>query len=433
MGFTFRGTLVLVALLSAPATDVHAQASQADEHAALSISLRSFWLSLDDGRKRHAWTENLQVNYESGFTPGAVGFGFDVSPFAALKIERSGNAGNMVHVGADGHERAGRAWAYLGRYDLKVRSGATLVKLGLQQVTNPLLESADDRGLPPTFRGVALVTRFTPTLTFEAGSFDAVMARGHSELQPLTTGYGGVAFPRVSFAGGHWGPNEDGGVSVYVDRADDVWTQAYLGVVQSAGDPARARWTGKLNLYATRDQGRRLQGTIDNLAYSLSLSASRGPFSAALSYQRNLGDQFFDYIAETAGIVLANSGLSDFVAPQERSVQVKGVLDAGPLGWPGFKLTVWATRGRRADAGHGAALHAAPDSLLHTLYWKNGEPVHGGHHEFGVYPSYVVPDGRHKGTRFAFIAAAHRSSPFYADDDLREYKITIDMPSTALQ
>ena len=433
MGFPFRRALVLVALLGATATDVRAQAPQTDDHGALSVSLRSFWLSLDDGRKRHAWTENVQVNYESGFTPGVIGFGVDVSPFAALKVERSGNAGNMVHVGADGHERAGRAWAYLGRYDLKLRSGATLVKLGLQQVANPLLESADDRGLPPTFRGVALATRIAPTLKLEAGSFDAVMARGHSELQPLTTGYGGVAFRRVSFAGARWDPNEDGSVSVYVDRADDVWTQAYLGVVQSAGDPARARWAGTLNLYATRDQGRRLQGAIDNLTYSLSLSATRGPFTAALSYQRNLGGQFFDYIAETAGIVLAGSGLSDFVAPQERSIQLKGVLDAASLGWPGFKLTAWVARGRHADAGRSAALHAAPDSPLHTLYWKNGEPVHGGHHEFGVYPSYVVPDGRHKGTRFAFIAAAHRGSPFYSDNDLREYKLTIDMPFTALQ
>lgn len=397
----------------------------------LQIDLRSFtdWQNVERGIKRHSWTLDTQVNYESGYTRGAIGFGADVSPFVAVRVNSSDNAGNMAHLQADGQASGDRAWAYLGKYDVKARVGDTVVKYGLQRVSNPVLESKDNRGLPPTFRGASVTSAITPSLNVEAGDFNALIGRGRSSLKGLSTEYAGTAFKRIDYAGANWDYSETGSLSVYVNQASDVWNQSYASVTQSIGSTATVQWTGAANFYLTRNQGASRQGPIDSKAYSLSLSAAHGSLTLMAAYQRVLSDQFFDDVNDAWGIALVNAvAAADYNAPHEQSIQLRAVFDCASLGVPGLKLMGWSTTGWGADARNAAGLHTSPDDLQNPLYWVNGQTARGGHHEIGIFPGYTLQDGRFKGTKIGFLGIVYKVSTLYPDSGTHEFKVQVDMP-----
>lgn len=419
----------------AAANPPQAQSSQAksngviaDSH--LNVNLRNYadMLDMKGGPHRHAWVQGAQVNYESGFTQGLIGLGVDASLFGALKLDGGKGAGSMVHIGKDGGGSDQLAWAYPGMYDVKGRISDTVVKYGLQTVTNPFLEPHDNRALPPTFLGVSLVSKDVANMSLEAGSFTKVNARGHTNLTDMTTAYGGVSFDRLSYLGGSWDYAKGGSLSLYANQADDVWRQYYASVEQSVGDPSTIKWTGFGNVYSTHSTGDEKQGHINNNAYSISLSAQHGPHSILFGYQHIMSDQFFDYVSETNGIYLVNSMDVDYNAPHEQSFQARYTFDGKYAGLPGVKAMFWYVTGWGSDASAEASINASASSLLHGLYWQNGQPVHGTHHEFGFIPSYTIQNGRFKDTKVTFMAMWHHGSLHYSDVNNMEYRLVVNVP-----
>ncbi|WJF91940.1 OprD family outer membrane porin [Paraburkholderia bonniea] len=399
-----------------------------DSHLNLLWRNYSDYMEVSNSSHRHAWIQGVQANYESGYTQGLIGFGFDASLFAALKLDGGKGAGNMVHVGKDGDGQNQLAWAYPGMYDIKGRISETVLKYGLQIVSNPFLDPHDNRALPPTFLGASLVSKDVKDMSLEAGSFTKVDARGHTNLSSLSTSYGGVKFSRLSYFGGSWDYAPSGTLSLYADQADDIWRQYYASVSHSIGDPRTVKWSGMANVYSTHDTGAARQGHINNNAYSLTLSAQHGASGLLLGYQQVLGDQFFDYVNETNGIYLSNSMDVDYNAPHERSLQLRYTLDGSYLGVPGLRAMLWGVMGWDADASAGAAANASASSPLHDLYWKNGEPVHGRHHEIGFVPSYTLQSGRFKDTKITFMAMWHVGQAHYSDSNNMEYRLVVNLP-----
>lgn len=377
---------------------------------------------------RHAWVQGLQANFESGYTQGPVGFGFDASLFGALKLDGGRGAHNMVHVGKGGGGANQLAWAYPGVYDVKARVSETVAAYGLQNVSNPFLEPHDNRALPPTFLGASLLSREVEHLSLQAGSFTKVDARGHTNLTELATSYGGVAFKRLSYAGTTWDYSPNGSVSLYADQADDVWRQYYASIQQSLGRVESIKLTGFGNVYSTHDTGSALQGPIRNNACSVALSAQHGPHSLLLGYQKIFGDQFFDYVNETAGVYLVNSMDVDYNAPHEQSLQLRYAFDGKYAGLPGFSAMLWGAQGWGADASALANRYGPNGPAYSAIYFKNGQPVHGRHHEFGFIPSYVVQGGRFRNAKVTLIAMWHVGSAYYSDSGNQEYRVVVTVP-----
>ncbi|MET3135535.1 hypothetical protein AAKU55_005846 [Oxalobacteraceae bacterium GrIS 1.11] len=292
----------------------------------LDVYLRNFseYLQIEDRGNRRAWVQGGQLNFLSGFTEGTIGVGLNASLFGAVKLDGGRGAGNMVHVDASGGGQNKRAWAYFGEYAVKVRApGGVLIKYGLQsQPTNPFLQSYDIRALPPTFRGLSITAAPFDHVTVNAGSFDAVNARGADFLQGLSATSSGIHYNRLSYIGTDWVGGNDAAVSIYASRAADLWNQYFVSASRNMGRLGSAILIGKADGYLTRDQGARLGGAIDNKAYSVSLTAKQGASTVSLSYQQILGEQFFDYLQESSGIFLANAMALDYNAPHERSVQL---------------------------------------------------------------------------------------------------------------
>jgi hypothetical protein len=333
-----------------------------------------------------------------------------------------------VHVGKHGGGSHQTAWAYPGIYDIKARVSETVVKYGLQIVSNPFLEPHDNRALPPTFLGASLLSREVDHLSLQAGSFTKVDARGHTNLSELSTTYGGVRFKRLSYAGLTWDYSPNGSASLYADQADDVWRQYYASLQQSMGAVESMKLTGFANVYSTHNAGSASQGPINNNALSAALSAQRGPHSVLVGYQKIFGDQFFDYVNETAGNYLVNSMDVDYNAPHEQSLQLRYTFDGKYAGLPGFSAMVWGAQGWGADGSAMADRFGPNGPGFGAIYFKNGQPVHGRHHEFGFVPSYVVQSGRMKNTKVTLIAMWHAGSAYSSDSGNQAYRLVVTVP-----
>ncbi len=400
-----------------------------DSHLVLNLRNYSDVQDVQGGPHRHAWVQGAMLDYTSGFTQGPVGFGVDASLYGAFKLDGGEGAGNMVHVAKGGGGSNQFAWGYPGIWDIKARVADTVVKYGLQMTdNNPFFEPHDNRALPPTFLGVSLVSKDLNNTVLQAGSFTKVDPRGHTNLVDLSTSYGGVNFKRFSYVGGSWDYSPNGSLSLYANQADSVWRQYYGSVQQSFGDPSTIKWTGFANIYSTHSVGGGLEGPINNNAYSVSLAAQHGAHSLFIGYQQILGDQFFDYVNETNGIYLVNSMDVDYNAPHEKSFQVRYGFDGKYAGLPGAKAMLWYALGWGADASVSAAANASPASPLNGLYWKDGQPVHGSHHEFGFIPSYTIQSGRFKDTKISLSAMWHHGSKYYSDPSNSEYRLVVGMP-----
>jgi hypothetical protein len=383
---------------------------------------------------RHAWVEGLQAKFESGFTQGPIGFGFDAALFGALKLDGGKGARNMVHLGRRGDGANRLAWAYPGMYAVQACISNSLLTYGVQEVSNPFLDPHDNRALPPTFLGAALLSRELKGLALQAGSFSKVIARGQTNLSDLRTTYGGVTFKRVSYAGATWDYAPNGAASLYVDQADNVWRQYYASLQYGVGTPESVKLIGFVNGYSTHETGAALQGPLRNNVYSVSLSAQHGPHALLVGYQKVFGEQFFDYIDETAGVYLVNSMDVDYNAPHEQSLQLRYTFDGKYAGVPGLSAIAWAQQGWGADAsGAGASASAeryGPNGpSFSALYWKNGQPVHGRHHEFGLIPTYVVQSGPLKHAKVTLIAEWHVGSAYYSDSTNQVYRLLVTLPT----
>lgn len=423
------------ALTQKPPTPRSSQASSAGFVADSHFGLE--WRNYTDyyhssGISRHAWVESLQAKFESGFTRGPIGFGIDAALFGALKLDGGRGARNMVYNGRHGDGERRLAWAYPGLYSLKARISDSILKYGLQQVSNPFLDPHDNRALPPSFLGASLLSREVSGLALQAGSFTKADPRGQTNLVDLRTTYGRVSFKRVSYAGATWDYSPDGSVSLYADQADDLWRQYYASLQHAIGNVRSLRVTGFANIYSTHDTGASRQGPIHNNAYSASLSAQHGPHGLLVAYQKILGDQFFDYIDETAGVYLVNSMDVDYNAPHEQSLQLRYTFDGKQAGLPGLTAIVWAQQGWGADTSAGAQRYAQVGAPYDALYQRNGEPLHGRHHEFGFIPTYVVQSGPLRNAKFTLIAQWHVGSAFYSDGTNQVYRLVVTLPTRIL-
>jgi hypothetical protein len=399
-----------------------------DSHLTVSIRTLMGRETIDDTSSKHAWTENFQFNFTSGYTSGLVGLGLDVSPFVMLKVMASDNAGNMAHVNPDGSPGDDRMWAYFGKYLLKMKAGDSVLKYGLQQVANPFLESNDLRGLPPSFRGTSLQSNVASNFNVDLGSFDAYKGRGHTELGKLTTAYGNVRFKRLDYIGGNWAYAKDAKFIAYVSQAQDVWNQSFVSMNGSWGNINSVEWTTAANLYSTNSQGRQLEGEIHNRAMSVAFAGKQGNVELKLAYQKIQSEQFFDFVKDTWGMWLANVFAVDFNAPHEQSLKLTTSIDGNAFGMQGLKLNLWSSFGWGADASVMARKHQRINDPLHSLYWKNGQPIQGKHHDIGSSLNYTVPSGEFKGGVLGLILVRHRSTHFYADNSFGGFRLNFDMP-----
>ena len=223
-------------------------------------------------------------------------------------------------------------WSKMGLGNVKARVSNSTLTVGRQSVDTPMISYIGNRALPSSFQGAFLHSAEFDNLSFDLGTFDRVSPRTEQSLSKFRSEYGnGVETDRASTAGVNYQPFKSLSTSLYATKVDDFWNQYYFGANHVLGDSAVLSLTTGLNYYKTVDTGSKKMGEIDNDTYSLSFGLTHQAHTLSASWQQVNGNEYFDYLHETNGIYLANSLLSDFNGPNEKSLQISYVLNMAPM------------------------------------------------------------------------------------------------------
>lgn len=337
--------LIFGLMLSSVTTGIYAQDFWGDSKVVLDSRILSYnrdWRS-GSGQSYGQETASLtQLKFNSGYTPGLIGFGFDFDAMAALKLNSS-----REHSGVLLKRRTnGDAYNYMGKImpTLKAKVSHTRFDAGSMISRLPVL-LFDGAVLPQVYRGVRLTSREIPDLTFNAGHFTQVMNRSDNHYVPIQIATTNGRYHSISsrgnfdYLGGEYQFRPLQLTSqYYYARFENVYNQQFLGAVKdwSAGPGII---TTDFRYFNSRDEGRQRAGKIDNNLYSGLVSYSAGVHKISASYQHSTGSTAFPYIAGTDPYLTNYQLISTFSEKGEHSWKVQYDYSFKNLGIPGLSVS----------------------------------------------------------------------------------------------
>ncbi|WP_347906621.1 OprD family porin [Pseudomonas grandcourensis] len=400
------------------------------EGATLGVLSRNFYLNSDyrspspTGKSYKAeWAQGFISAFESGFTPGTVGFGLDAHAFVGLKLDGGkGHSGTgLLPVGSDGRSESNYS---SGGGAIKLKASNTTLAFGEMEVESPVFDTADKRLQPEYATGFLLNSREIDGMNLQAGHFTAFKNQDSASGKGDFFGYGAnTEAGGISFVGADLFTQSPVGGALYASDLTDTWHQYYGNLHFKQSEVFL-----DANLYHTRDTGQALAGAIDNTAYSLSGRYTLGAHGFTLAYQKVDGDTPFDFVGGDS-IYLANSiKYADFNGAHERSWQVRYDLDLANFGIPGLKFMTRYVTGDQIDGTHapqGGAYNPF-DPATGTYVPQQGDG--GKHWERDIDLHYVVQSGAAKGLSLQLSHVSHRANAAQAGDDIDRVYVVIQYP-----
>lgn len=398
--------------------------------ATLDVLSRNFYLNSDyrspspTGKSYKAeWAQGFIGAFESGFTPGTLGFGLDAHAFLGLKLDGGkGHSGTgLLPVNDDGRSEGNYS---SGGGALKIRASRTTLAFGEMMVETPVFDTADKRLQPEYANGFLLNSREIDDLNLVAGHFTAFKNQDSSSGKGDFYGYGAnTEAGGITFLGTDLFTQRPVGGALYASELSDTWRQYYANLhLKQPGVFLDA------NLYHTQDTGKALAGAIDNTAFSLSGKYTVAAHAFTLAYQKITGDTPFDFVGGDS-IYLANSiKYADFNGANERSWQARYDLDLGTLGIPGLNFMTRYVMGSQIDGTHapkGGAYNPFDESVGDYMPQQGGG---GRHWERDIDLRYVVQSGTAKGLSLQLSHVSHRANTAQAGDDIDRVYVVIQYP-----
>jgi hypothetical protein len=425
----FTATMPLMAQ-----ADEQAKAEGFIEGSSLNLHFRNAYFNrnnLNTGvRDNREWGQGFVARFESGYTPGTIGFGLDAHAMLGLKLDGGGgHAGTSIlpshfknedELGAAPHSfsTAGAA--------VKLKAFDTELKAGDLFLTNPVIAGGETRMLPQTFRGVSLTNTSVDGLLLEGGQVSFTKPYNQSGHRRIDTYYGALQDNRdsdhLSWAGASWSGSENITTNLYAAELKDIWNQYYVDFDYTYVVNDLVSLNPGVHFYHTQDTGQALLGDIDNNTFSLHFTVNAGYHSITAAYQRVNGDTPFDYINLGDSVYLDNSRMySDFNAPNERSWKLQYDYDFAGIGIAGLSSSLSYSRGE-------ADLTKADQNRTYYDYY-NPAGKHATHWERDLDVKYVFQEGNLKDLSVLLRYASHRANQAYASEqDNDEIRLIVDYP-----
>ena len=354
-----------------------AAASALIENSKATLDTRNFYFNQDNRSGDAApsygeeWGQGFVLNFQSGYTEGAVGLGFDAiaqlgirldSGGRTSKADRSRNPGNLFPLDSNG-----RAADEFSRVDFaaKARIANTELRYGVLQPKLPVLTYNDGRLLPQTFRGAQISSGDIDKLKLTVGEIRQASGRASSDYDDLRIAGGSERVDRFRYAGGDYVLTENLTTSYYFAELKDYYRQHYLGAVHNL-----ALGDGKLttdlryfdsNAHGANDDRRagygasgfNNNGEVDNQAASALFTFSQSGHSLGLGYQHLSGNSNFPFINNGDGAtayLITDSQIGKFQRAGERTWLARYGYDFAAAGVPGLKATASYLRGTDVDS-----------------------------------------------------------------------------------
>lgn len=335
------------------------------EDASATLQARNYYFSRDfsdivganQQSKAEEWAQGFILNVKSGYTQGPIGVGVDVIGLLGIKLDSSPDRVNTGLLPVHGDGRAADEYSRL-EGALKLRYSKTELRVGELQPNLPVLAFSDIRLLPPSYQGASITSSEINGLTLQGGHLNSTSLRNEAGDEKMQAMLGHVPQRQVSsdgfnYAGADYAFNDKRtSVSAWYGQLEDMYNQRFLGLKHSEpfGD-----WILGANLgyYDSKEDGKKLLGTIDNQAFFSLLSAKRGGHTFYLGYQGIYGDNPFPRVFANVSPLGNEVPTYEFAYTDERSWQVRYDYDYAALGLPGLTSTVRYITGNNVDTGKG--------------------------------------------------------------------------------
>jgi len=314
------------------------------------LGLRNFYMNSDNRQegaaqsKAEEWAQGFRLDFQSGFTDGAIGFGVDATGLLGVKLDSGrGRTGTLLlPTGSDG---APDEYSSLGA-TLKARVAQSTLRGGTLIPKLPVVMSSDTRLLPQTFQGYQLHSGDIDNLSLTVGRLTQTKFRNSSGNQDMTVRAKGSSGTRTSDefnyanAAYNWTDNLLTGYSY--GHLDNNYKQHTINLMYTA--PLSHGQVLKTDLRVARslEDG---NSNIDNTAMGGRFTYMVAGHALSASYQEMRGDTGFAYLGDTDAYLVNYVMLADFAAPDEKSWQLKYEYDFAKIGIPGLKLMTRYTTG----------------------------------------------------------------------------------------
>ncbi|WP_341781211.1 OprD family porin [Ectopseudomonas mendocina] len=341
----------------------------------------------------------IRLLYESGFTQGTVGVGFDAHSLTSIKIDSGRGRYGTGQFARTDDGRGDDTQTEVGGA-IKFRVSDTVLKYGNQFVANPVFSTDDSRILPEVATGTLLTSNEIEGLELTAGRFTALNDQA-------LTGRDSFGLKEINFAGASYSFTDDFSGALFASDVDDVWKKYYGNLNYNLALAEEQALNFDFNIYKT-DYDKKYTGTgksEDNTIWSLAAAYSLGAHTFTLAHQRASGDRGYDYGVDGNGTIwLANSvQYSDFNQEDEKSWQARYDLNMASYGVPGLSFMTRYIRGTAADN-----------------YTER---------ELDIEAKYVIQEGAAKDLSFRIRNAFYRDN---AQGDVNDFRLIVEYPLSVL-
>ncbi|GAA0474394.1 MULTISPECIES: OprD family outer membrane porin [Tatumella] len=325
----------------------------ADSH--FNLLLRNAYMKRDYKvpgiQNRAEWGQGLIADWQSGYTRGLIGFGFDAMGQYAVRLD--GGRGKSGDGGIDFFKQAhnGKAKSELAKFGAtaKMRISDTVISYGTQRPQLPVVSADNSRLLDETFTGVVVTSKEIHGLDINAGYL--------TDEQRKSDDRHNSGLKSLSFGGASYQFNDRFSGSFYASNVEKTLNKQYLGL--SYQQPLAAEQSLALNFNGynsrlTKKYASQLDTGRSNTIWSMAANYSWWIHTFKLAYQQSNGSTGYQYAGyrDQGGvgdggnsIWLDNSYWSDFDAKGERSWQAAYGIDFSELGIPGLSYNIAYVRG----------------------------------------------------------------------------------------
>lgn len=410
---------MLSGLAAAIGVSAPASAAFVDDSKAV-LDMRNFYMNRDfrqDGAaqsKAEEWAQGFILRFESGYTEGPVGVGFDAIGLLGIKLDSSPDRVGTGILKSD-REAPNRAQDEYGEAGLtaKLRASNSTLKLGTLQPVLPALMRNDSRLLPQTFRGAWLSSSEVEGLSLDLGRVDRVNQRDSSDNQELSVFNGGkrnivLGSSKTSdeflFAGGRYQWTPEWATSYYYGGLDGIYKQHLVNLVHQLPLGEGQSFKTDIRYARSTDDG---GSNVDNDAFGALFNYRLGAHGFSAAYQQLSGDTGFAYVAGADNALVNLVQINDFGNQDEHSWQLRYDYDFAALGVPGLSLMTRYLSGDNVDRGAG---------LSEGKTWERNTDI-----------AYVVQGGPLKNLGLRLRNATTRSN-FGSDLDENRFIVSYSLP-----
>ena len=290
--------------------------------------------------ERTEWAQGFLLDYQSGFTPGTLGFGIDALGLLGVKLDsgRGRSGTGLLPVHDDG--RAADEFSSAG-ITAKARLARTTLKYGTLLPKTPVLIYNDARLLPQTYEGGQIISSDIENLTLTGGYLERFKLRDSTDSIALVPdGYGGDKSGDFSYAGAEYKAGKTIRLSYFYGELENFYRQHFAGIQHDLPIGAGVL-TSDLRYFNSVDTGAAHGGKIDNDMLSGQLTYAIAGHSFGGGYQTLSGDAGLPYISGATVYSFSNAGIGKFIEEDEKTWMLNYGYNFATVGVPGL---TFATR-----------------------------------------------------------------------------------------